>query len=149
MHFPLHFNLKGKRLLFVGAGKVNERRIRALLPSGCSIKVVAPDATDTVAELARRGALVWIKRPFVPGDLEGVDLAFVAIPEGYSAVVEEARKRGIPVECASSGELGDFIVPAVVRRGDVLVSVSTSGKDPALSARLKKEIEALLERLGV
>ncbi len=149
MYLPLHFKVKGKRLLFVGGGRVNERRILSALKAGASVVLVAPEATEALKELALRGAIEWRRRCFHPSDLDGVHMVFVAIPRGYHEVVEHARRRGVMVECASGHELGDFIFPAVVRRGDVLISVSTSGTSPALSKRLREAIENLLDGMGL
>ncbi len=145
LYLPIHFCLENKKLLFVGGGRVNERRIKRLVDAPCRIILVSPDATKLLSQLSEVGRIEWRRRRFVPEDLEGVDLVFVAISGDPAPIVGEAKKRGIPVECASNASIGDFIVPAVIRKGNILVSISTSGTDPAFCACLKSKIEKLLD----
>lgn len=137
-YVPLHFDLTDKKLLFVGGGEVNERRILALLDSKAQIVLVSLEATEKLKKLAREGKITWIKRAYKPGDVKGMDFVFVAIPEGYEQVVDEAKEEGVWVECASKHTLGDFIYPAVIRKEDVVISLSTSGRSPKKARLLKK-----------
>ena len=147
-HFiPLHLDLTGRRLLFVGGGRVNERRVLSVVESDAEITVVSPALTEKLKSLVDEGKIHWIEREFLPSDVEGADFVFVAIPEGYQKVVECAKAKGVWVECASDGNLGNFIVPAVIRRKHLLISVSTSGQSPKLTARIKRAIEELLGKI--
>ena len=133
---PLHFSLKDRPCLFVGGGAVNERRILSILPSGAGVILVAPEVTPKLEELAQQGGIEWRKRPFVPEDARGVFLAFVAVDEDPAPIAKALRESGVLVNLASAGREGDFLVPYVIREGDVVVSVSTSGSDPAFTKRL-------------
>ncbi len=137
-YLPLHFNLTGRKCLFVGGGKVNERRILSVLPSGARVVVVSPSLTSTLQDLVAGDKIEWHSRTFLPGDLDGAFLVFVAIDGDPSSIVELARERGIPLNLASSGGDGDFIVPSVVREGDILISLSTSGRSPSFTKRLAR-----------
>ncbi len=145
-YVPLHFKLEDRLCLFVGGGGVHERRILALLPSGARILLLAPRVTPTLEALAREGKIRWLSRSLEPGDLEGASLMFVAVDSDPWSIVEVARARGIPVNVASAGREGDFIVPSVIRRGEVVVSVSTSGRNPHKTKRLARWLERMLER---
>ena len=145
-YLPLHFSLEGKRLLFVGVGRVNERRVLVLSQSPAEIVLVAPEITDRLKALADSGRLKWRRRKFEPADLEGVDFVFVAVPKNEALkIVREAKARKIPVECASDHRVGDFIFPALVCKGDIIVSISTSGRNPFLSAKLKRLVAGVVE----
>ncbi len=133
---PLHFSLKDKPCLFVGGGAVNERRILSILPSKAMIILVAPEITPKLAELAHQGEIEWRRRPFLPEDAKGTFLAFVAVNGDPTPIVEVLKNKGVLVNLASAGREGDFLVPYVIREGDVVVSVSTSGSDPAFTKRL-------------
>jgi precorrin-2 dehydrogenase/sirohydrochlorin ferrochelatase len=143
---PLHLNLKDKPCLFVGGGRVNERRILLMLPSGAKIVLVAPKITPKLKALADSGEIEWRCRAFAPEDAEGAFLAFVAIDGDPSAIVDALRDQGVPVNLASSGKEGDFIVPSVVREGDLVISVSTSGNDPALTKRIAQWLRGEVQR---
>ncbi len=145
-YLPLHLDLGGKTCLFVGAGKINERRVLSVLPTGARVVVVAPSATPRIVALAEEGRLEWHRRSFVSGDLRGVSLVFVAIDGDPTSVVKAAREKGVMVNLASAGTEGDFIVPSVVREGEVVLSVSTSGRDPGLTKRLARWLKKELSR---
>ena len=147
-YFPFHFNLKGKRLLFIGGGKVNERRIKSLLDCGAEIVLVSPKVTNELEELSRKGRIRWVKDVFKEDLLDGeFHFAFIAVDVDYEPILEALRRKGIFCEVASKGEEGDFIFPAVVRFDDVIVSISTSARDPKLTKRLKKKIDELVRSL--
>jgi siroheme synthase-like protein len=146
MYYPVFIDLRGRPVLVVGGGVVAERKVESLLEAEAAITVVSPDATEKLIESAGRGEIVLNRRRFRESDLDGVTLAISAT--GDLAVQQEvaalARSKKILVNTADQPELCDFIVPAVVRRGDVLVAVSTSGTSPALAAALRSRIESAL-----
>lgn len=152
--YPAVLRLAGCACLVVGAGAVGLRKARGLLEAGARVRVVAPEACEGVRELDRTGALRWERREFEAGDLEGVTLAFAAasVPSVNRAVAAEAGRRGVWVNAADDPLGSSFHVPAVVRRGPVMVAVATGGTAPALAAWLRDRIgEGLpsgLEELG-
>ena len=147
-YIPVHLNLLGKRVLFVGGGKVNERRIEQMLEIECEKVVVSPQVTSKIAQWADEGKVLWLRKEFEPADAAGFFMAFVAVPRGIErSIVDALKGRGVLVECASDHSMGDFIFPAVVRIGNFLASVSTCGRDPKLSARAKRALEEVLKSL--
>lgn len=142
--YPVFLDLRGCPCLVVGAGPVAERKVASLLSSGALVTVVAPEATQVLAAQAEAGEFVWLRRPFEPGDLDGVRLAFVATsrPEVNRLASWEARARGVWRNVADAPSECDFQVPAVVRRGPVSVAVSTAGSSPALAARVRDAVAA-------
>jgi precorrin-2 dehydrogenase / sirohydrochlorin ferrochelatase len=141
--FPMFLKLKGRKVLVVGAGKVGEPKIAGLLDTGASIRVVTVAATPAVHEWAIAGKIELILRPFVPGDLDGAFLAVVAtsIPELNRRVYGEAEARGILCNAVDVPDLCDFFYPAVVRRGDLQIAISTAGQSPSLAQRLRQQLE--------
>jgi precorrin-2 dehydrogenase/sirohydrochlorin ferrochelatase len=146
MFYPVYLNLKSKRVVVVGGGLVAERKVAALLGTGASIVVISPQVTPQVASLASAGSIDLHKRPYIQGDCEGAALVLSATDDAEvsRAVFEEATAAGILVNTADQPALCDFIMPAVVRRGDLTIAISTGGTSPALAARLRGKLSRML-----
>lgn len=143
--YPINLDLEGRRCVVVGGGAVAERKVRSLLQAGGQVTVVAPRLSRGLAELAGAGQLDWYEMGFVRGMLQELSPALVFCAsddtEANELAAEEARAVGALVNAAAEPELTDFTVPASVRRGDFLVTVSTGGASPALSRALRQELE--------
>ena len=141
--FPMFVKLEGRSCLVVGAGSVGEPKIGGLLASEASVRVVAPKARATVAEWARAGVIVWEAREFQSSDLDGVFLVIVATSfrDVNESIFLEARRRNILCNVVDDPKHCDFYYPAVVRRGDLQLAISTNGQSPALAQRIRRELE--------
>jgi precorrin-2 dehydrogenase / sirohydrochlorin ferrochelatase len=141
--FPMFLKLQGKRCLVVGAGKVGEAKIASLLESGAHIRVVALAATPMVREWAREGRIELDLRAFSPQDLDGAFLAVVATSSRAlnDRIYEEAERRGVLCNVVDVPDLCDFFYPAVVRRGDLQIAVSTAGQSPSLAQKIRQQLE--------
>ncbi len=141
--FPMFLKLQGKRCLVVGAGKVGEAKIVGLLETGAHIRVVAPVATATVREWAHQGRIELELRAFSPVDLDGAFLVVVATSSRAvnERIYEEAQRRGVLSNVVDVPELCDFFYPAVVRRGDLQIAVSTAGQSPSLAQKIRQQLE--------
>ena len=141
--FPMFVKLEGRSCLVVGAGSVGEPKIGGLLASEASVRVVAPKARATVAEWARAGVIVWEAREFQSSDLDGVFLVIVATSfrNVNESIFLEARRRNILCNVVDDPKHCDFYYPAVVRRGDLQLAISTNGQSPALAQRIRRELE--------
>ncbi len=149
--YPLYLDLAGRPCLVVGAGAVAERKVAGLLACGARVTMVAPDATPGLAARAGAGELVWHRRGFEPGDVDGTVLAFAATsdPTVNRRVRDAARTRGVWVNVADDPGGSGFHVPAVVRRGAVSVAVATGGASPALAAWVRDRVaEAVPSAVG-
>jgi len=146
MFYPVYLNLKGRRVLVIGGGEVAERKIDSLLETGASINVISPEVTAPIASLAGQNRIELTKRAYIPGDCRGAALVFAATgdTEISRAVHEEATALGIFVNTADQSAFCTFIMPAVVRRGDIGIAISTNGKSPALAARLRHKISEII-----
>ncbi len=145
-YFPLFLDLKSKICLVVGAGPVGRRKINTL--DRCSAgKIIVVDPGLKEDAFADSGNMVFKARTFVPEDVLGCDLVFACTSdsETNAGVVRACRERKIWCNAARDPEQGDFILPAVLDRGDLILAVSTCGASPALSAKIKKE---LMEKYG-
>nr|WP_233168120.1 bifunctional precorrin-2 dehydrogenase/sirohydrochlorin ferrochelatase [Paenibacillus roseus] len=144
--------VKGRRCLVAGGGSVAQRKVRGLLEAGADVVLAAPQVTPRLAELARQGDIRLLAREYESGDLSGAMLVFALTDQRHinARIAEEARRAGIPVNVADEGEAGDFILPAVLRRGPLILTVSTSGASPAYAGQIKEQLDKTFgEELGV
>ncbi len=145
-YYPVLLDLAGKRCVMVGGGIIAERRVDGLVTAGARVTVISPRLTRALAALAAAGRIEHEPREYREGDLEGADLAFVATDAGQvnAAVAHEARTRGVWVNAADDPTHCTFILPALVRRGDLTVAVATGGSSPALARAIREELETYL-----
>lgn len=145
--FPAFIKLEGRPCLVVGAGAIASSKIASLLRTGARVTVVAPQAKAEVATLAATRSLVWLERDFQASDLDGIFLAIAATASAAvnRAVFFEAQKRDILCNAVDDPPHCDFYFPAVVRRGDLQIAISTAGESPSVAQRFRREIEASLD----
>jgi precorrin-2 dehydrogenase len=141
--FPMFVKLHGKAVLVVGAGSIGEPKIGALLDTGAHIRVIALEATERVREWSRAGQLALEERGFVPADMDSVFLAVIATSQRHlnEVAYAEAQKRNVLCNVVDVPEQCDFYYPALVKRGDLQIAISTSGQTPALARRLREQLE--------
>jgi len=146
-YYPINLDLVDRPVLIVGGGAVAARKAARLVAAGARVTVVAPRLDQRLAELAAQGKLTHLPRAYQHGDLAGALLAFAATdaPEVNRAVAEEARNLGVLVDLVADPRSGDFITPAVLSRGELLITASTSGASPGLSRQIIEELEPLFD----
>jgi siroheme synthase-like protein len=142
-YFPIYLEMTGRRCLVIGGGAVAARKVASLLEAGAEVTVISPDAADAIQRWSKEKAVEIIARRYQPGDLAEFEIAFVATDDGdvNAQVFQEARKLGVWVNAADDATHCDFILPSVLRRGDLTVAVSTSGTSPALARTIREELE--------
>jgi siroheme synthase-like protein len=156
--YPVHLLLEGKPALVVGGGEVAAAKAKTLQESGATVRVIAPELSPQMRELAGLSGLSVDQREFTPEDLRDIQIVIAAtdLPEVNQAVFEEAQRRGILVCSVDDPSRSNFVAPAVLRRGDLVLTVSTSGRAPALASRIRdclgeifgEDYAYLLVRLG-
>lgn len=146
-YFAAFLDLLNKKIVVVGGGTIATAKVRALLPCRPEpLLVIAPRASSFIRRAAEAGQLRWLGREYASGDLADAALAFGATDdrELNARVASDARQLGIPVLAVDDVPNCDFIAPALVRRGDVTVAISTSGRSPALARRTRERLEQAL-----
>ena len=141
-YYGVFLDLRGKSCRVIGGGRIALAKIEGLLAAGAAVRVVSREAVDGILGLTSRGEIDLELRAWRPGDLSGAFLAIAATdePETNRAVAAEAESLGIPVNVVDVPGLSSFIAPAVLRRGDLQVAVSTGGAAPALAGKLRDRI---------
>ncbi len=141
--YPIYLNLVKRLCVVVGGGSVAERKVSGLLQAGAQVRVVSLEATPELRLRADSGEIELILSEYEAKHLEGAALIFAATDrrEVNARVAADAARRSVFINVADAPESCDFIVPAVVRRGDLCVSISTGGNQPLLAARLAEEME--------
>jgi precorrin-2 dehydrogenase/sirohydrochlorin ferrochelatase len=141
--YPMLVDLTGKHCLVVGGGSVAERKVTLLIECGADVEVVSPTTTSRLAALAATGALRVRRRRTRPSDLAGAFLVVVATDdrEVNREVAERVRGAGGLVNVADDPEACTFLVPSVLRRGDLTIAISTGGGSPALAKKLRQRLE--------
>lgn len=145
-YFPLFVSMEGRHCLVVGGGKVALRKVRALLEYGADLTLVAPKLHEELETMGRQGVIKIRKREFRKEDLEEISIVFAAssCEEVNQYCARLCREQGILVNVADVPKECDFYFPALVRRGDLVVGISTGGKSPAAAGRLRRELENYL-----
>jgi precorrin-2 dehydrogenase/sirohydrochlorin ferrochelatase len=141
--YPMMVDLTGKRCLVVGGGAVAERKVALLVECGAEVDVVSPKATARLTALASSARIRLRRRPVRAADLSGAFLVVVATddPRVNREVAERARRAGGLVNVADDPAACSFLVPSVIRRGDLTVAISTGGGSPALARKLRQRLE--------
>lgn len=145
-YYPVCLDLRGRPCVVIGGGSVAARKVEGLLECGARVTVVAPALAPALQTLLDQGRIEARLRPYADGDLAGAALAIAATDERdvNARVADEARARGVWLNAADDPERCDFILPAVIRRGDLQIAISTGGRSPALARRLREDLERLL-----
>lgn len=144
--FPLFVDIKDKNCIFIGGGKVAARKIETLVEFGARIRVISPDAVETITKLNMENKLEYIKREYRDGDIEGAFLVFAATSDRdlNERVYQEAVRRNIFVNVADSPKECTFVFPSIISRHELVIGISTSGSYPALSKKIRMKIDEML-----
>jgi precorrin-2 dehydrogenase / sirohydrochlorin ferrochelatase len=141
--FPLFLKLEGRVCLVVGGGPEVAGKIPGLLASGAQVRIVAPQVTEAIRRLTDENSVIWYARQFEPGDLDGVALA-IALDDDDAVnaeVYREATARGVLCNVVDQPDRCHFYYPAVVRRGQLQIAISTGGVSPALASQIRRDLE--------
>lgn len=128
----------------VGGGEVAQRKVESLLEAGAQqVVVITPHLTHKLRALLEAKRIEHRPRGYQQGDLEGAFVVIAATddPDVNGEVWQEAQERRLLINVVDDPQRCNFFAPSVVRRGDLTISICTGGQDPALSARLRQELE--------
>lgn len=142
MYYPILLNLKGKKVVVVGGGAVAYQKLKTLEGTKATITIISPTINDEVERWLLKHDSTWICKQFEVNDIEEADLIIAATNDPkINDTIRHHAKKGQLVLQVDDAKKGDFIVPAVVRRGKLSISISTDGASPSLTRKIKKDID--------
>jgi len=143
-YYPIFLQLEGMTALVVGGGGVARRKVETLLGFGANVSIVARELAPELNRLIQNGEIRFLGEEMEDAFFDDVSLVIAATDDAglNHRVSEGARTRGLLVNAVDQPADCTFIVPSIVRRGDLMIAVSTSGKSPALSKKIRKGLEA-------
>ena len=142
-YYPIHLDIKNRDCLIVGGGVVATRKVSTLIECGARVTVVSPDPAPELTKLASEGSVTLKKRAYRKDDLTGMFLVIGATDDERlnRQISKDAEQAQILCNIADRPEVCNFILPSIVRRGDLVITISTSGKSPALAKHLRQKLE--------
>lgn len=146
--YPIALRLAGRTVVMAGGGRIAARRVPRLLAAGARVVVIAPALGIALAARVEAGEIQWRDRRITGADAEGAALCFAATdePAANAAFAAAARRLGVPVQRADDAEDSDFLVPALIERGPLQISVASNATAPSLTRRLRARLETLVPR---
>lgn len=139
-YYPVFLHVKDRNCLVAGGGRVGTRKAATLVRSGAQVTVVSKKMCEKLEKLP---GIVLKKRAFHPRDLDDMLLVFAATndAEQNRQILEQAKAAGVLCNSADAPEEGDFILPGVTNRGDLICAVSTCGASPALARKIRQDLD--------
>jgi precorrin-2 dehydrogenase/sirohydrochlorin ferrochelatase len=140
--YPINLQISRQPCMVVGGGNVAERKVTALLAAGGVVTIVSPNLTSYLTALAKDKTIIHVARAYQQGDIKDCFIVICAAddPKVNQLAAEDGRSAGALVNVADAPELGNFSVPSQISHGDLLLTISTGGKSPALAKRLREEL---------
>ena len=142
-YYPVHLDINNRKVLVVGGGGVGTRKVRTLLACGARVTVVSLEASRQLNDLATSGEIELAERSYQSNDLSGMFLVIGATndEELNRQISSDADRLNTLCNIADRPEVCNFILPSIVHRDDLVITISTSGKSPALAKKLRKALE--------
>ncbi len=146
--YNISLNLSYKNVLFIGGGKVAERKIKSIIDENCKITVIAPQTNDYISNLVEKSRVTVIKREFEPNDVsKKYFMVFAATDDVELNRLIYEKFNDINVLCnnVSDGEYTNFISSATAKFKNIVISINTVNKDPLLSKEIKNMLISDIE----
>ena len=142
-YYPVHLDINNRKVLVVGGGGVGTRKVRTLLACGARVTVVSLEASRQLNDLATSGEIELAERSYQSNDLSGMFLVIGATndEELNRRISSDADRLNTLCNIADRPEVCNFILPSIVHRDDLVITISTSGKSPALAKKPRKALE--------
>ena len=142
-YYPIYLDIQNRNCLVIGGGSVGTRKVKMLLRCGATVTVVSPDASEHLKILADNRKITLHQRSYRTADLAGKFLVIGATDDEHlnRQISEDANRLNLLCNIADQPQDCNFILPSIINRGDLTISVSTSGKSPALAKKLRKNLE--------
>jgi len=145
-YYPVFLDIADKPVVVIGGGNIAHQKMENLLAAGAKVTVISPELNEEMAALRDDGKYMHLARTYEPGDIEGYELVFVATDDHDEnrRVWKEGRERHIWVNAVDDIPNCDFIMPGIVKQGELILAISTSGTSPAMARKVREDIQAFL-----
>jgi len=158
-YYPVCLNLKDKKCVVVGGGEVALRKVKSLVEAEAKVVVISPKITLALKELIDKNKITWLNQAYKSEYIKEDTFLVIAASNNKqlnAKIANEAQKLNLLVNVVDSPRVGNFILPATLRRGKLIISISTSGESPALAKKIKEDLlniygleyEILVDLLG-
>jgi precorrin-2 dehydrogenase/sirohydrochlorin ferrochelatase len=143
-YYPVFWDIKDKKCVVVGGGEVAARKAERLLDCGAKVLVISPELSPELAALKEKNLISHIAAVYTDDLIDGAALIIGATNDDKTnaAISLDANSKSIPVNIVDDPQKCDFILPSLVQRGDLAITIGTGGKSPALARHLREELEA-------
>lgn len=141
-YYPVNLNIKNRSCLVVGGGRVGTRKVKTLLECGAQVTVISPEVSRELEELTRQKRIHWHRRDYRSSDLEHIFLVIGATDDQQQnqQIHQDAEKAKRLCNIVDQPDLCNFILPAFIRQGDLMIAISTAGKSPAFAKHLRRQL---------
>ena len=145
-YYPVFLDLNSQPVLVVGGGNIAEWKICGLIQSGADVTVISPEITPEIRNMVTDSGVKWVNRKYTSLDLHDKKLVIAATNDQQvnAGIFSDAQKLGIPVNVVDEPQYCSFIVPALLRKGDITVAVSTGGGAPVIAGKIRDRISELI-----
>jgi len=149
--YPVFIKLKNKRCVVVGGGTVACRKVKSLLETEATVKVISLKLCHEMIVLIKDHQTEYHQRAFQPADLEGAFMVIAATDDAAANqhIWDEANKKNILANVVDVSELCNFYVPSVIRDGDLAIAISTNGKAPYVAKKLRVQLQQFINKIGL
>ena len=145
-YFPAFINLDNKKILIVGGGYIAHEKLVHLLEFTQSISLISKEYSSEIKELISKRSLSHIQRGYQVDDIKGFDIVIAAVDDFdlQEAIYNESRNYSCLCNCVDLPKCCDFIFPSYIKKGDLIVAISTSGSSPAMAKNLRIWLENII-----
>jgi len=142
-YYPVYIEMREQPCVVIGGGKIAEGKVEGLLDVEAKVTIISPDLTPHLYELAKQNLITYIARTYQLGDLTGAFMVICATDQAEinHQVWQEATTNHQLVNVVDDTPRCNFIAPSILRKGDLTIAISTSGKAPALAVRLRERLQ--------
>ncbi len=144
-YYPIMLDVRGRRAVVIGGDRIAAEKAIALQTSGAQVTVIHPEFCDELLVMEQRGMVTLRHKAYEPDDLGGafVVVAATGDPQLIEAIWSETQEHGQLVNIVDVPSRCSYIVPSILRRGQLTIAVSTEGASPSLSKRIRQHLEGL------
>jgi precorrin-2 dehydrogenase/sirohydrochlorin ferrochelatase len=142
-YYPVCLDVKDRHCMVVGGGRVGTRKVKSLVDCGARVTVISPETTDTLDQLAARGAITLKRRTYRSSDMDDVFLVIGATDNEAlnHRIHQDAEQRQRLCNIADQPRRCNFILPSIINQGDLIIAISTSGRSPAFARHLRRRLQ--------